>query len=108
MRLLDITGTTVLASQATYGGGAYAFEALASGTYYVEIVPLGAIDLSPKDVGGDDTIDSDFDPATARTSQIAFTSPGVVAHVDAGLRVVVLFVGNFEDGDLSRWVVVQP
>ena len=107
-RLLDSAGTSVLASQATSGGGFYAFEELASATYQVEVVPLGLLDLSPQNAGGDDAIDSDFDPVTARTAPIIFTAGSVVANIDAGLQVLVIFVDNFENGDLGRWTLSTP
>ena len=108
VRLLDSAGTTVLASQATAGGGFYAFGELASATYLVEVVPLGALDLSPQDAGGDDALDSDFDPTTARTEPIVFSAGTVVAKIDAGLQIVVVFVDNFESGDLDRWSTQAP
>ena len=90
------------------GGGFYAFEDLVSATCRIEVVPLGGLDLSPQDAGGDDAVDSDFDPATAWTAPIVFAAGSVVANVDAGLRVVVLLVDDFESNDLGRWSTVVP
>ena len=68
----------------------------------------GAGGHQPANVGGDDSVDNDFDPLTGRTPPIAFATGTVVANVDAGLRVVLLLVDGFESGDLSRWTAVTP
>lgn len=63
-------GTTV-----TAGGGLYSFTDLIPGDYYVEfIIPPGYV-FSPQDQGSDNTLDSDTDTTTGKTT-VTTLDPG--------------------------------
>jgi len=63
-------GTTV-----TAGGGLYSFTDLIPGDYYVEfIIPPGYV-FSPQDQGSDNTLDSDADTTTGKTT-VTTLDPG--------------------------------
>ncbi len=65
--------------------GRYRFNNLDSGSYYLEVTRLSGYDFSPIDQGGDDSRDSDVDPATGRTP-LFFINPGQNDFtIDAGL-----------------------
>jgi len=67
--------------------GAYQITGLAPDTYFVEFLVTNSYPLytlSPKDVGTDDTIDSDADPTTKRSSTFSLTSGQVDSSRDAG------------------------
>ena len=70
--------------------GVYSFGALPSGNYTVQVrLPAGHT-LSGIDLGGNDTVDSDFIVATATTNAITLASGASVANVDAGIQGVVV------------------
>ena len=65
--------------------GLYNFVDLLPGSYSIRIaLPEGFV-LSPIDAGVDDTLDSDFDPASRTTSQIILNSGNNNTNLDAGL-----------------------
>ena len=84
VRLLDAGTLAVLAITYTDGGGIYDFAELAPDTYVVEVVAPAGETFSPKDVGGDDGIDSDVDPVTGRTDPFVVLPQSGPQH-DAGL-----------------------
>jgi hypothetical protein len=108
VNLLDGAGLTLLASQPTNGAGGYSFGGLLTAAYVVEVAPEGPVAYSPQDAGGDDTVDSDVDPASGRTAPIDFIVGSQVVDVDAGLRFLTLFVDGFGSGDTAAWSVVAP
>ena len=60
------------------------------------------------DVGGDDTVDSDADPATGETAPFPVTINVLDTTIDAGFVVFPLFVDGFETGNSSRWSATVP
>ncbi len=72
----------VLFSTNTDAAGAYQFKVVA-GDYVIRVTPLNGYSFTDQDQGGDDTADSDVDPATFRTD--VFTVAGNDATRDAGL-----------------------
>ncbi len=85
VRLLD-HDLVPLATTTTEADGSYLFEDILYGEYSVEFVlPRGTV-FALQDQGGDDSIDSDVDPATGRTLPIAPRSGQDVFDVDAGIR----------------------
>ncbi|MDA8018915.1 MAG: hypothetical protein MPN21_15855 [Thermoanaerobaculia bacterium] len=77
VRLLDDALAT-LASQTTDASGAYRFGGLLAGNYAVEFeAPNTGFSFSPQDQGGDDSIDSDVDLATASGDPVVGRSPGL-------------------------------
>jgi uncharacterized repeat protein (TIGR01451 family) len=79
VQLLNTSGT-VVATDTTNASGLYLFSNLSSGSYQVKIVtsslPAGCILSTMKDQGGDDTKDSDFDPATGLSQTVVIDALG--------------------------------
>ncbi|MBO9312797.1 MAG: DUF11 domain-containing protein, partial [Chloroflexus sp.] len=62
---------TLVASTTTAVNGIYGFTHLIPGSYYLRFaLPDGYSDVSPRDQGSNDTVDSDADPTTRLTSVI--------------------------------------
>ncbi|OGV73562.1 MAG: hypothetical protein A3K19_27830 [Lentisphaerae bacterium RIFOXYB12_FULL_65_16] len=87
VRLLEYGSDEVLASTATATDGTYSFGDVPPGTYVIEfeLPPESGRIFAPQDQGGDDTKDSDANPASGRTGPVAVTTGGTVEHVDAGM-----------------------
>lgn len=85
VKLYNSTGTTLLKSTTTAGGGLYSFTVLPAGTYIVKFTCPSGYYLSPLDAGGDDTKDSDADPLTGKTAGIILAAADDIATVDAGM-----------------------
>ncbi len=82
----DGTPDLQLGSTATDGSGNYQFTDLATtSTYMIKAEPAIGQSLTTRDVGGDDTIDSDFDPVTGFTGPIVLAADEVNDTIDAGL-----------------------
>ncbi|MBL6076709.1 carboxypeptidase regulatory-like domain-containing protein [Belnapia sp. T18] len=88
-----LAGSTV-----TGNGGAYSFGNLIPGTYQVKFVTSGGHVLTAADKGGDDTRDSDADPATGLTAAYTLVADQANLTVDAGMYKPVT-IGDlaFED-----------
>ena len=84
VNLLDSGGTTI-ASTTTAGDGSYSFTGLTPGDYRVEFVAPAGHTISPADQGGDDTADSDANPATGQTPLVTLTSGDSNLTLDAGM-----------------------
>jgi hypothetical protein len=65
--LHDCSDDSPVATSVTGGGGLYALTDLPIGRYYLQFEVPAGYGLSPRDVGADDTRDSDADPSTGRT-----------------------------------------
>jgi hypothetical protein len=89
VELLNATGTTVLATQTTSGGGHYLFQNLSAGDYVVAFTAPDGKVFTAKDQGGNDALDSDADVSTGRTGVITVAVNQDVTTVDAGLRLPV-------------------
>ena len=92
MRLYRVSDGVLIASTLSDEDGNYAFEDVVPGEYYVEVdaatstIASGFV-LAFQDVGGDDAVDSDFDPVTARSGTIVVTTASAdINDVDAGLH----------------------
>ena len=69
----------------TDANGAYIFEGLIPYDEYQVLIGGGNYPLSAIDQGGDDTVDSDFNPATSTTEFISVADGENVINVDAGV-----------------------
>ena len=128
VRLLDATGTTVLATQVTAGGGFYLFTGLAPGNYVVEVVtPAGHVSSSG---GGtepasdpDNDINSDDNGTTTgavvRSLPVTLTTGGEPTSdgdtdansnltVDFGFVPTGLSLGNLVWLDLNNNGIADP
>ncbi len=85
VNLFDAAGA-LITTATTASDGRYRFDSLPPGSYTVEFKPTLGAALSPRGQGGDDTLDSDADPATGRTGLLALAFGTATANVDAGLH----------------------
>ena len=77
----DVVGTTT-----TGANGGYRFDGLAAGDYAVRFpTTVDGKTLVDANVGGNDAVDSDADPATGVTAPVAVVAGGTTSNVDAGL-----------------------
>jgi hypothetical protein len=61
----------------------YRFTAVPPGEYYLEST-FSAYTMCNADVGGDDSVDSDFNPATRSTPSFVVTSGQVISNIWGG------------------------
>lgn len=80
-------GALVSVAVSGSGTGTYWFTGIPAGNYYVEVIPPFSYAITPKDVGGDDTLDGDFDPSSGATDIFSFS--GSRSDIDCGVRFVV-------------------
>lgn len=84
VRLFD-DGGILVDTTTTNGSGIYTFGDLFPGSYFIEVInPAGSV-FSPRDQGGDDTRDSDVDPATGRSALLLVNEGDAITRIDAGL-----------------------
>lgn len=102
VRLLDSEGNVLLFTT-TNSNGLFSFSGVGSGSYRLEIVVPGGLELAAQNVGSTPVTDSDFDPVTAQTDLFAYTEGTVLREIDAGLQPPSLFADGFESGDTSAW-----
>ncbi len=87
VNLLDANGG-LLASTTTGANGNYSFSQIAAGSYIIEVKPpepTQCYTFTVKDVGGNDTLDSDVFVFNGRTAPIAVADGETNNTVDAGL-----------------------
>ncbi|HMM36445.1 MAG TPA: SdrD B-like domain-containing protein, partial [Thermoanaerobaculia bacterium] len=82
--------SALVSTTTTAAGGLYGFSNLAPGDYVLEVVKPTGYSFSPKDQGGDDTLDSDVDTSTGRTAAFALAGGTIDTTRDAGLVSAVL------------------
>ena len=75
---------TLLYSTTSDAAGAFQFNVVA-GDYYFEVVPASGYTHSPLDVGGNDALDSDVDPATGWTAKFTVVANTNDLTIDIGL-----------------------
>ena len=122
LNLLDINGNRIQTTTTDANGG-YLFKGLAEGNYSIEVNLSGtSYSLSPSTQGTDDTIDSDIDTSTYkssmrfiannqidRTLDIGIITPQTVAPVSSdinssinvGATIVIDFLSETTDGDTA-------
>lgn len=100
---LQLGNGTVVSSTTTNASGYYEFIGLTAGTSYQLVFTNlpGGYDFTSKDQGGDDTIDSDVNPSTAKTAKFTPVSNFFDHSWDAGLYQSVYpeinVQGNYTD-----------
>ncbi len=86
VELISDSGS-VVSSTFTDAAGGYEFAGLRPGSYSLRFSAITAgYAITPKDQGGDDTLDSDADPTTGRTDLFSLTSGQSANTWDAGFR----------------------
>ncbi|MDO9107227.1 MAG: SdrD B-like domain-containing protein [Methylovulum sp.] len=86
VKLLAATGA-VQAATTTDSLGNYVFDQLLPGTYTVHVIAPDGFNFTGKDRGGNDTLDSDVNPATGKTQAINLASGDNNLNYDAGLVI---------------------
>lgn len=79
-------GGNVLRTTTTDGSGIYRFSNLAAGCYIVNVMLPSGFQFSPQDQGGNDSLDSDVNPATGMTNAINLGAGQNLDNVDAGIN----------------------
>ena len=85
--LLNGDGSPTGRTTTTAADGSYSFTGLSAGSYKVQFAddPTGKVFVDPN-VGGDDTIDSDVDPANGMTGVIDLAVGETKTDIDAGVE----------------------
>lgn len=84
------SNNAVAGTATTDVNGNYSIGGLTPGQYTVKFTAPAEYRFSPKDKGGDDTVDSDADYLSGVTSSFSLTSGQNLANVDAGISVPVI------------------
>lgn len=82
---LYCTNGTPVDATTTDTAGRYLFTCLPPGDYYLIFDPPQGYTFTAACQGGDDTLDSDADPATGRTENVTLTENRTEAALDAGM-----------------------
>ncbi len=88
------------ATTTTTGGGHYLFEHLFPGDYYVKFTPPSGYQITAKDQGSNDAVDSDADPSTGKTVVTTLSEGENDLTWDAGLYRPAA-IGNFVWEDVN-------
>ncbi len=105
VELLDET-STVRRTSTTDSQGNYRLHPKEGSWVLHFVAPPGA--FTTPNVGGDDTIDSDADPATGETSPFPVSINVLDTTIDAGLTRLPLFWDGFESGSTNPWSAQVP
>ena len=81
---------------------------MAPGAYYVEFVAPSGYTFSPQDVGGNDALDSDANPATGVTATTTLTSGETDGTWDAGLYQVGSITGQVREDQNANGNLADP
>ncbi len=102
VRLLDCNNSFAeVTNTLTAAGGTYSFSNQPAGYYSVEFTSPSGYVFTSKDVGTDDTIDSDADQSTGRTACTTLAAGDTNLTLDAGLFKQGT-IGNFVWNDLNH------
>lgn len=96
--MLYTSANVLYRSTVTSNNGNYFFDEVPAGTYYIKVAPPIGYQVSPKDAGADNA-DSDIDPVTRRTGNIAVTAGTIDLTIDAGLNVTATTGASASLGD---------
>lgn len=89
-------------SAATDAQQNYELTGLAPGNYYVRsVVPTNHV-ITLANRGNDETVDSDFQPATRNSGLLVVTAGATIANVDVGFVAGTASIGNFVWNDADR------
>lgn len=101
------SGINVMRSTTSNPDGSYAFDGLLPGTYNLSFETPSGYRVTSQDVGIDETVDSDVDPATGMTEDISLGLSVCNNDVDAGLFPCIS-IGDFVFYDTNRDGIQQP
>lgn len=94
----------VIDETTTNTDGFYEFTGLEPGDYFVEFMKPANLVASPKNVGGNDDVDSDADPETGKSDLVSLEADEFDRSIDAGFYVRPVkpgSVGDFVFEDLN-------
>ncbi len=94
VRLLDASDLSVVDTEMTDGNGYYVFADVIPGDYILEFVAPADHFFTGQDMGTDETLDSDPDQTTGRTTAFTVNAGDVLTNWDAG--VVAKIVSDLE------------
>jgi fimbrial isopeptide formation D2 family protein/uncharacterized repeat protein (TIGR01451 family) len=100
VNLYDGAGNLVTTTT-TAADGSYLFADLAPGDYATEFIAPTGYTISPQNQGGDETADSDADPASGRTALVTLGSGDNYTDLDAGMNSTTASIGDFVFNDLN-------
>ena len=92
----------LLGTTQTDANGLYLFEEIIPGKFYLSVVVPTGFDLSPQDQGGNNSVDSDFNPLTGRTPVFPLSGSFQDEVQDAGLIPQPASFGDFVFSDLDE------
>ena len=99
--LYDSTNTFI-GSTSTDTAGAYRFQGLRAGDYYLKFTVPTGLAFVTQDSGADDAVDSDVNPATGKTAIFTLAAGETIETVDAGVKgttpVLVIDNPSIEEG----------
>lgn len=99
VHLFDSISINPIATTTTDVSGNYQFTGLFPGTYLIQVIPPSTHQITAKDVGSDDTIDSDCDPSTGLSDIIVLGSGENITSVDCGLLLKAVATDDLDFGD---------
>ena len=105
VKLYDASCDCSVAQTTTAGGGLYQMSVPAPGSYYARFTPALGYLFSAKDAGGNDSVDSDADPALGKTDPADLTPDGVNKTWDAGMSA---FAGNVTPAAAKALLETRP
>jgi len=85
LRLRNASSGTLVLTRVTDAAGWYSFPGVPLGSYRVEVVVPVGYALTTMDAGGDDTLDSDFDPVSNAAPTFILNPAIAITHFDCGL-----------------------
>ena len=86
VNLLDATSGKVIATTTSGADGVYTFTGVVPGNYSVQVLQPANMEFVLKDEGGNDTKDSDVDPANGTSHSFPVASGDAIVDVDAGIK----------------------
>lgn len=99
--------TQVLRRTALTGGDGTFFLRPKEGSWHLRFVAPSGYSFTARDVGGNDSLDSDADPVTGETDPFPVAIAVLEATIDAGLTRLV-FADGFESATTNAWSASVP
>ncbi|MCE1189345.1 MAG: choice-of-anchor A family protein [Ignavibacteria bacterium] len=91
-----------VATTTTDANGNYIFANLAPGSYYVQFTKPAGMTITAKQVGSDNTKDSDADPSTGKTACVTLAAGDNNTTVDCGMYATRATIGDRVWNDLNK------
>jgi uncharacterized repeat protein (TIGR01451 family)/fimbrial isopeptide formation D2 family protein len=85
VQIVRASDGVIVAQKVTDARGVVTVTTLSPGAYYARVLPVSGYDLTTPNVGGDDNVDSDVDPATNETPVVTLADGEINDTLAAGL-----------------------